>query len=157
MISFFQCYVFLVALVKSLPDNFDLKVLVPTKGCLISPTFNRGGFVLIRPTSLSFNKAANSTQRFGSNTSATLMFLVFFLSCPTYSKVHLSKSRRPSAKNYPTKSHMQSNPNLSKLNHPTKVLSAKDKLPDVIIFPPVATAPSMNTWKLSSKTTILLA
>jgi hypothetical protein len=38
--------------------------------------------------------------------------------------------------------------------HPTKVLFVKDKLPDGLILPPVAVAPSLN---MSAKTKIPLA
>jgi hypothetical protein len=40
---------------------------------------------------------------------------------------------------------------------PTKVLFVKDKLPGVFMFPPVATAPSLNMSRPSVKTTNLLA
>jgi hypothetical protein len=38
---------------------------------------------------------------------------------------------------------------------PTKVLFAKDKLPDGIILPPAATGPSLNMSRPSAQTTII--
>jgi hypothetical protein len=146
---------------------------VPTKGCLKSPTGNRGALMLSRPAEAVHTKTANSEQRVVSNYSANLTQV--FRTFPQFQdkcQGIIKKGHGPPSPimeafswSYPPPSQVaeaisQSNPNNTGFK-PQRAIKPNSFLQGHVAWwdnlPPVVTTPSLKTSRRSAPTKIPLA